>query len=254
MKKALFLASVFLFLTTTFAFADFIDHLDDFNGDLFHTADGWTNGTPFNCIWRSQSVMFNEGIMTLSIDQDDGESPPYMGGEYRTNANYSYGYFEVRMKATNKIGTLNSFFTYTGPSEENPWDEIDIEILGKNPSEMQVNYYTDGVGGHEVYIDLGFDASADFHVYGFEWRANYIKWYVDGKLVHTETGSKGPLPKTPGKIMMNHWPGIGVDEWLGPYDGVTPQYAYYDYVSYSENGPPASNPTGGCGTSGCGGN
>ncbi|MGD9212217.1 MAG: glycoside hydrolase family 16 protein [Desulfobacteraceae bacterium] len=246
MKKVLLLAIATLFYSTTFAFGDFIDHLDSFNRNLFHTADGWTNGEPFNCTWRSNCVTFDGGIMTLALNRESG-SPPFKCGEYRTNDNFSYGYFEVRMKATNKVGTLNSFFTYTGPSENNPWDEIDIEILGKNPRQMQTNYYTNGVGGHETLINLGFDASADFHVYGFEWRENYIKWYVDGKLVHTEDGSRGPLPKTPGKIMMNHWPGTGVDGWLGPFDGATPQYAYYDYVSYSKSGPNAGSAPGGCG-------
>ena len=55
--------------------------------------------------------------------------------------------------------------------------------------------------------------------------------YVDGKAVHTVTEN---LPSTPGKIMMNVWPGIGVDDWLDPYDGKTPLYGYYGWISYDE--------------------
>ena len=73
--------------------------------------------------------------------------------------------------------------------------------------------------------NLGFDASQGFHTYGFDWQADHITWYVDGKAVHTVTEN---LPSTPGKIMMNVWPGIGVDDWLDPYDGKTPLYGYYD--------------------------
>ena len=40
---------------------------------------------------------------------------------------------------------------------------------------------------------------------------------MDGALVHTENGSRGALPTHPGKLMMNLWPGIGVDGWLGPF-------------------------------------
>ena len=37
----------------------------------------------------------------------------------------------------------------------------DVEILGKDTTKLQTNYFTDGVGGHETVISLGFDASAD---------------------------------------------------------------------------------------------
>ncbi|MBN2736690.1 MAG: family 16 glycosylhydrolase [Spirochaetales bacterium] len=211
---------------------NFFEPLDSFNSGSFEKADGWTNGNPFNCTWRANNATFSGGIMSLVLNRDNG-SPPYSAGEYRTRSFYKYGYYEVRMKAAKGSGTVSSFFTYTGPSDNNPWDEIDVEILGKNPYQMQTNYYTNGTGGHETMINLGFDASADFHVYGIEWQSNFIKWYVDGKLVHTENGSRGPLPSTASKIMMNFWPGIGVDGWLGAFDGRVPQYAYYDYFSYS---------------------
>jgi len=90
--------------------------------------------------------------------------------------------------------------------------------------------------------NLGFDASQDFHTYGFEWRPGYIDFYVDGKKVYRGTRN---IPVTPGKIMMNLWPGTGVDGWLGPYDGRTPLTAEYEYVKYYPDGVPqvTSNPT-----------
>src|SRR3546814_5031761 len=85
-------------------------------------------------------------------------------------------------------------------SSDLPHDEIDFEFLGKSPRQVQVNYYTARKGGHETMIDLGFDASEDFHTYAFEWRPDSIRWFVDGRQVHEETGQRGPLPSTPGKI------------------------------------------------------
>jgi endoglucanase len=126
-----------------------------------------------------------------------------------------------------------SLFTYTGPSEGDPWDEIDIEFLGKDTTKMQTNYFTNGVGGHETLIDLGFDGAAGFHDYAFEWTEAAIRWYVDGNLVHTETGSRGPLPTHPGKIMVNLWPGTGVDGWLGPFSYSSPLTAQYDALRYT---------------------
>ncbi len=133
------------------------------------------------------------------------------------------------MKPIKNSGVVSSFFTYTGESDGTKWDEIDIEFLGYDTTKVQFNYYTDGQGNHEFLYDLGFDASQSFHTYGFNWYYGGITWYVDGKAVYTATSN---IPDTPGKIMMNVWPGIGVDDWLRPYDGRTGISAYYDWASY----------------------
>ena len=80
-------------------------------------------------------------------------------------------------------------------------------------------------------IDLGFDASQDFHRYGFDWQPGKITWYVDGKEVWSMQGD-GPV--TPSKIMMNAWPGLTVDDWLKAYPGTTPLTAYYKWVTYNK--------------------
>lgn len=200
----------------------------------------WANGSVFNCVWKPSQVTFSNGKMVLNLDKEYGGTYPYKSGEYRTTSFFGYGYYEVRMKAAKNIGIVSSFFTYTGPSDNNPWDEIDIEILGKDTTKVQFNWYTNGVGGNEYFHNLGFDASQDFHTYGFEWRPNYIDYYVDGVKVYRGTRN---IPVTPGKIMMNLWPGITVDEWLGHYDGRTPLRAEYEYVKYYPNGVPQNTPT-----------
>lgn len=54
---------------------------------------------------------------------------------------------------------------------------------------------------------------------------------MDGKAVYTATSN---IPVTPGKIMMNVWPGIGVNDWLKPFDGTTPLTASYEWVTYQK--------------------
>ena len=130
---------------------------------LFEPADGWCNGSMFNVTWRKDNCTFENGKMQLIIDKDSaGGTVPYSGGEYRSKEFYGYGRYEVRMKAIKNDGVVSSFFTYTGPSDNNPWDEIDIEILGKDTTKVQFNYFTDSKGNHEYLHDLGFDASEDF--------------------------------------------------------------------------------------------
>lgn len=199
--------------------------------EKFEMSDGWSNGSMFNCTWRKRNVTFADGVMKLTIDDDAG-AVPYSGAEFRSKDFYGYGYYEVEMKPIKNDGVVSSFFTYTGPSDNNPWDEIDIEFLGKDTTVVQFNYFTDGKGGHEYIYELGFDAAEDFHTYGFDWQENSITWYVDGVAVHT---AEKNLPSTPSKIMMNTWPGTGVDGWLNAYDGTTPITAEYRYIDYRES-------------------
>nr|WP_281248947.1 family 16 glycosylhydrolase [Bacillus alkalicellulosilyticus] len=189
----------------------------------------------FNATWYPEQVTFSDGKMKLQIDKEDDEEavPEYKAGELRTNQFYQYGLFEVNMKPAKSTGTVSSFFTYTGPWDwdNDPWDEIDIEFLGKDTTRVQFNYFTNGVGNNEHYHDLGFDASESFNTYAFEWRPDSISWYVNGELVYTATEN---IPQTPQKIMMNLWPGIGVDAWTGVFDGEdTPVVTEYDWVRYT---------------------
>ena len=192
----------------------------------------WANGNPFNCGFLPDHVTFANGAMRLRLDNVPSAGKQYSGGEYRTKDTFSYGRYETRMIAAKGSGTVSSFFTYTGT----PWDEIDFEILGKNTFQAQLNYFVNGVGGHERIIDLGFDASAGYHTYAIDWQPNSISWYVDGVLKHTVTGSPSTLPSHPMQIMMNLWNGIGVDGWLGPFTYSGPLTASYDYVTYTPPG------------------
>lgn len=216
----------------------FMEDMDSYNTVLFSKANGWTNGVPFNAGWRGDHISFSEGIMIITLDDqpcpDGCSAQPYASGEYRSVNFYHYGLYEARLKPAQASGVVGgTFFTYTGPSDDQPWDEIDIEILGKDPTRMQTNYYTGGIGGHVTLIDLGFDSSKDFHKYGFEYREKFINWFVDGKLVHTEDGSKGELPSHKMKVMLNLWPGIGVDEWLGTFSYTIPIHAQVDWVKFT---------------------
>lgn len=216
------------------------ENMDQFNSALWSTSNDWSNGAPFDCGWRSDHVSFSGGLMTLQIDNAGCPSgcsgEPYAAGEFRSLANYGYGLLEGRFKPAPVSGTDTSLFFYTGPSEGNPWDELDIEILGKDTTRLQTNYIVKGVGGHEEPDEnkklLGFDAAQDFHEYAVQWSASTICWYVDRQLFRRVDGSDTvPLPTTAGKIMMNLW--TGDYAWTGPFNYTGPVTAQYDWVKYS---------------------
>lgn len=219
---------------------------DRHESDKLEMSNGWSNGGMFNCTWSANNIGFSNGKLNLSIYRDGRGG--YTGGEYRTRQTFGYGMYDVSMKPIRNDGVVTSFFTYTGPSDGTVWDEIDIEFLGKDTTKVQFNYYTKGVGGHEYVYDLGFDASQSYHQYGFYWDSGSITWYVDKKPVYTATRD---IPTTPGKIMMNVWPGTGVDEWLKRYNGVAPLTGSYDWMSYTKpngSGGSAGNAGGSGGT------
>ena len=198
------------------------------SGD-FHASHGWTNGGMFNCEWSGTSAVLADGLLSLTVSKGDDK---YYGAEYRTyGRGYTFGYYGACMKAAKCSGVVSSLFTYTGPSDGTRWDEIDIEFLGKDTTKVQFNYYVDGVGGHEYLYDLGFDASEEFHEYGFLWQRDRITWYVDGEAVYTVQSDN--LPVTDSRIMMNAWNSIGMDDWTGPLDESSlPATAQYKWVRY----------------------
>ena len=150
--------------------------MDSFNSGAWNKAN-WSNGGMFNCGFLPDHVNFSGGVMNIRLDNYSSSGKPYSSGEYRTNNTFSYGKFEANLKAAKGNGLVSSFFTYTG----SPWDEIDVEILGKNTNQVQFNYFTNGQGGHEKVVNLGFDASAGFHKYMIQWGQGYINWYVEDR-------------------------------------------------------------------------
>lgn len=90
--------------------------------------------------------------MSLKIDSDGRGG--YTGGEWRSKERFGYGLYQVNMKPIKNPGVVSSFFTYTGPSEGKPWDEIDIEFLGKDTTKVQFNYFTNGRGQKDEHVHL----------------------------------------------------------------------------------------------------
>ena len=189
----------------------------------FYSSHNYSNGQMFNCTWSRDNTVIKDGIMNMSVTKGTDK---FYGAEYRSSTRYSYGYYSVCMKAAKCSGVVSSFFTYTN----NPWDEIDIEFLGNDTTKVQLNYYTSSKGGPAYHYSLGFDASEDFHEYGFDWQEDSLTWYVDGKAVYRATAE---IPVTDTQIMMNVWNCIGHDEWTGPLDESSlPATAQYKWVAY----------------------
>ena len=195
----------------------------------FYASHGYSNRQMFNCEWSRNNAVVQNGVMSMSVTEAEGGTQSgydYYGAEYRSVEYFSYGFYSVCMKAADCPGVISSMFTYTG----RPWDEIDIEILGKDMTEVQFNYYTNGKGGHEYLYKLPFDASEDFHEYAFDWQEDCITWYVDGTAIYRATED---IPSHPQQFMANVWNCIGHDGWSGKFDeNALPATAQYKWFAY----------------------
>ncbi len=168
----------------------------------------------------------------------------YKGAELRTTQSYLYGRFEVRYKSTAGSGQTSTFFLYNNNYPNTPWNEIDIEILGRYTDDVQFNTITPGIVNHVRHQFVDFNPQLDFHNYAIEWTPEYVAWYIDSVEVYRQTGEHIASLKHPQKIMMNIWNPV-YEGWVGIWnEKILPKFAYYDFVSYSSYTPGSGN----CGT------
>ena len=168
-----------------------------------------------------------------------GFSRDYRGAELRTVEPLLYGKFEVRYKPAQGEGLVSSFFTYNVDHPNTPWNEIDIELLGRFPNIVDMNVITNTSHLRTHFTTL--DTHIDFHEYGFEWTPEYVAWFINGEEVYRQTDDHIADLVYPSKLMMNIWNPI-YDDWVGIWDDrVLPRFAYYDWVRYSSYTPGNGN-------------
>ena len=221
----------------------FVETFDQLHPARWYISDGWNNGAHQNCTWSKEQVRVEDGILKLSFDKRTLGERDYVCGEAQTHARFHYGTYEVRMKAVEGSGLNTGFFTYIGPVHKQPHDEIDFEVLGKDPSHVQVNQYVDGENvGAEKLVPVEGGAASDFNDYAFVWEEDRIAWYVNGELVHEET-DPAKLPSHPSKIYMSVWGTDTLTSWMGPFeDSDEPRVAEIDRVSFTALGEECQYP------------
>ena len=104
-----------------------------------------------------------------------------------TRKNWTYGYFEARLKLPEGKGTWPAFWMM--PSVWSGWPEggeIDImEHVGCVPTEVSSSIhckaYYHAIGTQKTAARKVAGVMDEFHTYALEWTPEYIKTYVDGK-------------------------------------------------------------------------
>jgi beta-glucanase (GH16 family) len=187
------------------------------------------------------NVVVEGGFLKLRLTAaPGGGAKPYLGGEVRTRAEFTYGRFETRARFARGSGLVSSLFTFYDHLPMN-WNEIDIEFLGQYTDKIQYNtIFWDTAQTrltHEYMDELGFDPASDFHVYAIEWVPGAVRFLIDGEVRHTETEGISQYMKLPQRVMMNLWP-ANVEEWVGPIDAsAIPTESQYDWVAVYRSDP-----------------
>ena len=200
----------------------------------WYVSDGWANGDYQACEWRTDALSAADHMLIMTLAAPGGKLRVYGCPEIHTQQVTGYGRYEVRMRTAAGGGLNTAFFTYTGPPLGVPaHDEIDFEFLGKTPRAVEVTQWAGTRKGTPVDIDLGFDASAGFHDYVFDWTKNSVRWYVDGKLVHSSAPGD-PMPSHPGDLYLSLWAGAPEkDDWLGHFTYTKPVTAAVAWVKFT---------------------
>ena len=169
----------------------------------------------------------------------------YKGGEVSTLTPEQYGRFTMRMQMAKASGTLWTFFTYKEGSEISGtfWEEIDIEVLGKNNATgWQTNIIIGDPretteGNHNAGVSLA-DA---YHTYTLEWTDTYVAWFLDGSEVRRITDDKFiDALQNRQDLRFNLW-AASIPEWVGSFDSsALPIHQFINWFQYESYDPDTS--------------
>ena len=184
------------------------------------------------------------------IALDPSKEYTFYGSELTGKEQFLYGRFEARMKMASIPGTVSSMFLNYDNSYkkgDEPWNEIDIEVLGKSQTQWQSNIITreadpsiPGTTSSETIHDFGFDATQDFHLYTIVWTPEYVSWEIDSVEVRRDTlgmahGTHADADQVkfltkPQSLRFNLW-ASQTPAWTGKFTGIgLPIEQQIDYV------------------------
>ncbi|MEZ5778659.1 MAG: family 16 glycosylhydrolase [Paracoccaceae bacterium] len=215
----------------------FFDDFTRLDPTRWYISDGWTNGDWQNCLWSTRAVSLSDGFLRLRFAPGVTADHDYICGEIQTRQSFGYGTYEARFRTGAGSGLNAAFFSYIGPRQQKPHDEIDIEVLLKDPAKVSFNTYVSGkpANGRTAVIP---PADKDFNSYAFIWEPDRLRWFVNGSLMHEAKGPAG-LPLTPQRIFASLWGSETMTDWMGPFKAPQKPVAMeIDWIAFTKSGEP----------------
>jgi beta-glucanase (GH16 family) len=171
--------------------------VDDFNGTELDRAK-WMYRTDVKAesSERPENVSVSGGHLVIQMKKEQHRGKNYTGGGVISNRRFQYGYYEARARMFGGSGWHQSVWAMAASDGSTTYPEVmrtEIDgmefdsahalkahigiIVWNGPKESHSQTCSPGV----YQTALGFDATADFHTYGFEWTAKGVAYYLDGE-------------------------------------------------------------------------
>jgi len=196
------------------------------NGTIQFSGIAWNKiDWNWNAGLYSANVLQDGGNLVLRVNKGSG-----IGAQIQSvTSDYHYGEYKALIKAapsmTSPEGVCQGFFyNWSDPQNRKNYQEIDIEILSKDPGYV---HFVVHQGGEYFRIPVS-NQSSQFHEYGFRWYPGRVEFILDGTVVATTTQN---IPTEPGTLIINNWSG---DTWAGdPLQGMGNLDMSIQSISYS---------------------
>lgn len=188
--------------------------------------------------FNEASVVRSPDSTSLIVSRSLRGHRAFESGALASRSTFTHGRFEAEIRAAKGAGLVTGFFLH----RHQPRQEIDVELPGNDPTRMLVNVYFNpgdegatmnfGYRGTPTLVDLGFDATEDFHLYAIEWRPDFISWSVDGNILHERRRwDPTPIPHLAMRLHANLWVPRSVELAGRLDDGTLPSEATFRNVA-----------------------
>jgi len=227
---------------------------DEFNGsaldfskwNYYVVGPGEDNNELQSYTSRVENIFVENGRLVIQALKEEYNNGDYTSGRINTlgKGDWLYGRVDVRARLPYGRGIWPAIWMMPSDDAYGEWaasGEIDImELLGNEPNKIYATLHYGGVrpnndrSGGATVLNAGTFAD-DYHIFSLEWEPTVLRWYLDGRLYHTETNwysSEQPFPAPFDKrfyIILNV---AVVGDWPGSPDTSTefPQRMEVDYV------------------------
>lgn len=249
MKKSLLTKALLTFsvIGTVFAFSNTVKAADnyelvwsdEFNGNYLDTntwnyeigTGSWGWGNNEQQYYTDRNIKVSNGTMKITAKREDYGRMKYTSSRITTKnkKNFKYGKIEARIKMPKFKGVWPAFWMLGANQDSVGWPkcgEIDImeAINDENLVYGTLHWFNDpGNNNADSGSSVAVANRTEYHVYGVEWTADKLRWYVDGKVYRTMDVSNDSFSEVRKEYFVifnmaigGQWPGYDIDETAFP--------------------------------------
>ena len=168
---------------------------DEFDGSALDT-NKWVYRTDSKHLstQKRENVSVGSGMLRLTLKKESAGGKQYTGAGVISRTAFRHGYYEARFKIVASAGWHTAFWLmkHDGSGSTDSQDALQgLDIVENNSIDPEtymvtVQKYNPQPPAVYSYVTISSpDLSAAFHVFGCEFTPEIVKFFLDGKLVHS---------------------------------------------------------------------